>query len=105
MSNVTPITADDFQAEVLQSPIPVLVDFYGNYCGPCRAMVPVLDQLAAEVTGRAKVVKCDVVAEELLARQFQIELIPTLITFRGGEIISRMVGAKSKQELLAAFDL
>jgi thioredoxin 1 len=103
--NIPNITATNFKAEVLDSPVPVIVDYYGDFCSPCRAMAPVLAELAAEVSGRAKIVKLDVVAEEELAQEFNIDLIPTIIVFKNGEPTERMVGTKTKRELLAALDL
>lgn len=103
--SVIHVTDTNFQTEVLESPIPVLVDFFGDFCGPCRALAPILGQLTAEVEGRAKIVKVDVTAEEKLSRQFRIEVIPTLIIFRNGEPTARMIGTKTKQELLTALNL
>ncbi len=105
MSSVTNVTSDNFQAEVLESDVPVLVDFWGAFCGPCLRLSPVLEQLASEIEGRAKVVKVDVVVEEKLAVHFQIDLIPSLLVFKGGEVVSRLVGMKTKQELMAALGL
>ncbi len=93
MSQVQHVTVEDFEAEVLRSPQPVLVDFYATWCPPCKLIRPTLEQLAAEFVGRVKIVQVDVDDEFALADRFQISGVPTLILFRDGQIADRMVGA------------
>ena len=87
------ITKDNFQAEVMESQIPVLVDFWAEWCGPCRMLAPVIDQIEAEYAGRVKVGKVNVDAQGELAMQYNIMSIPTLILFSKGEIADKMQGA------------
>ena len=95
MSNVSEISEASFPAEVLQSNLPVLVDFYAVWCGPCKMIAPALDALAGEFAGRVKVVKVDVDQAPGLAGQFRISSVPTLMIFKGGQPIDSMVGAPS----------
>ena len=87
------ITKDNFQAEIMESEIPVLVDFWAAWCGPCRMLSPIIDQIEAEYKGRIKVGKIDVDAQGELATQYSIMTIPTLIMFSKGEIADRLQGA------------
>jgi len=99
------ITNDTFDHEVLESDVPVMVDFYGAYCPPCRALAPLLEELADELRGRAKIVKVDVTAEEKLSRDFEITAVPTLVVFEQGRVVARMLGVQSKARLREALGL
>ena len=103
-SNTLTLTTDNFSAEVLQSEQPVLVDFWATWCGPCRMVGPLVDQLGAEYAGKAKVGKVDVDAQRALAAQFQIQSIPALMVFKGGEVVESVLGAKPKNFLAAMLD-
>src|ERR1044072_4372793 len=94
------VTADSFSADVLSSSTPVLVDFWATWCGPCKMVAPVLEEIAAEKSGSLRVVKLDVDANPGTARDFQVVSIPTMILFKNGEAVKRIVGAKGKAALL-----
>ena len=102
MNKLPESTELDFNAEVLQSPVPVLVDFYTPHCAPCRSMTPTLADLATELEGRAKIVKIDASEWPDLANEHRVTAVPTLLVFRAGQVVHRMVGAKSKRQLLDA---
>ena len=91
----------NFQAEVLQSSVPVLVDFWAEWCGPCRMLAPTVEEIAKEYQGKLKVGKVNVDAAAQTAMQYSIQSIPTLILFVGGEIKTTLVGAMPKAQLLA----
>jgi thioredoxin 1 len=103
MTQPYPITVTDasFMAGVLDSATPVLVDFWVQWCGPCRAVARVLEQIAAENVEHLTVAKLDVDANPLTAQQYQVVSIPTLIMFKGGEPVARIVGARGKSALLS----
>ena len=91
-----------FMAEVRNSDVPVLVDFFATWCGPCQMLAPVIEEIAAESGGRYKVCKVDVDAEPALAARFGVMSIPTLIYFQDGKITGKAVGVQSRNQVLAA---
>jgi len=97
---VITLTKDNFEQEVLKSDVPVLVDFWASWCGPCRAVAPVIDELAVEFDGRAKVGKVNVDEEGELTAKFRIMSIPTIMLFKGGQMVEKVIGARSKQEFI-----
>lgn len=97
-------TDANFQEEVLQSDLPVLVDFWAAWCGPCRVIAPTIEELASEYEGRAKVVKLDVDANPQTAMAFNIRSIPTLLLFKGGRPVDQLVGVVPKPMLAQKLD-
>lgn len=96
------VTAENFQQEVKDSPVPVLVDFWATWCGPCRALKPVLNEMAGEADGQYKVVGVDIDECQDLASEYNISAIPTVLVFKNGEIVQRLTGLQSKKTLLEA---
>ncbi|MBN1870221.1 MAG: thioredoxin [Candidatus Omnitrophica bacterium] len=93
------VTGENFEAEVLKSSLPVLVDFWAEWCGPCRMVGPIVDQIAEELQGKLKVAKVNVDDAQDLAGGYQIMSIPTLLLFKGGKPVEQIIGAVSKDQL------
>jgi thioredoxin 1 len=102
--NVVTLTESNFQAEVLNSPVPVLVDFWAPWCGPCIQLSPLIDEIANERAGKAKVGKVNVDEAQALAAQYRITGIPALIFFKGGQPAGQLVGRQPKSEILSKLD-
>ena len=102
--NIVDLTKENFAAEVLQASAPVLVDFWAEWCGPCKMIGPVLDELAGEYAGRVKIGKVNIDNQQELAAQYSVRAIPTLLLFNQGQVVEQMVGLRSKRDLKASFD-
>ncbi|MDR2076675.1 MAG: thioredoxin [Desulfovibrio sp.] len=100
----TSVTDNTFEAEVLKAPVPVLVDFWAPWCGPCRAIGPVVDELAAEYDGRIRVYKLNVDENPASPGLFNIRAIPTLIVFKDGQVVEQITGAVSKTSIKEVLD-
>jgi len=101
---ISALTSDNFEKEVLQATTPVLVDFWAEWCGPCKMIAPLLDELADEYQGKVKIGKVNIDDQQALATKYGIRAIPTLLLINKGQVAEQMVGAKSKRDLKASLD-
>ncbi|MGR6981096.1 thioredoxin [Testudinibacter sp. P27/CKL/0425] len=104
MSEVVHATDASFESDVLQSTIPVVLDFWAPWCGPCKMIAPILDDIAAELDGKVKVVKINVDENQQVAAQFGVRSIPTLVIFNEGKVAATQVGALPKNQLIALIE-
>ena len=102
--NILILTDTNFAQEVLQSPLPVLVDFWAEWCGPCKMVAPILDELAGEYDGKAKIGKVNIDDYQALATEYGIRAIPTLLLFKDGQVADQIVGLRSKRDFKAKLD-
>lgn len=100
--NVKDIADSSFEAEVIKADIPVLVDFWAPWCGPCKSIAPVLEEIATDYNGKLKVVKVNVDENPKTPTQFNVRGIPNLVFFKGGKVVDQIVGAVPKDQLVAA---
>lgn len=101
---ITTLTKENFAEQVLKSANPVLVDFWAEWCGPCKMIGPVLDELADEFQGRAKIGKVNIDEQQALAAEYGVRAIPTLLMFHNGQVTEQIVGARSKRDLKASLE-
>ena len=103
-ANILTLNSGNFPAEVLQSATPVLVDFWAEWCGPCKMIAPVLDELAGEYDGRVKIGKVNIDEDQALASEYGVRAIPTLLIFKRGQVAEQIVGMRSKRDLKTSLD-
>jgi thioredoxin 1 len=101
----TPVSDAEFGDKVLKSPIPVLVDFWAPWCGPCKAMLPIIDELTAQYDGKLSVVKMNVDENTDVPGKYNVMSIPTFLLVKGGEVVESFVGTKSKEDMQKKIDL
>ena len=102
--NLKNFNTDDFEAEVLKSDIPVLVDFWAEWCGPCRTIGPIVDELANDYSGKAKVGKLNVDTDNQIAAQYGVRSIPALLIFKDGSVVKQIIGAVPKEKITEDLD-
>ena len=103
-SDLIAVTSETFKEEVLDASIPVLVDFWAEWCGPCKTIAPIVEEIAREFAGRVKVAKLDVDASPEIATQFSIKSIPTLLLFHDGEVVDQIIGSVPKSLIKKRLD-
>ncbi len=104
MSHPVVLSDSTFEQEVLQSDMPVLVDFWAEWCGPCKMIAPAINELAGEYAGKAKIAKLDVDSNQVIASQYGIRSIPSLLIFKNGRVVDQIVGALPKQRIKERLD-
>jgi thioredoxin 1 len=104
VANMVTLTEGNFSQEVLKSTTPVVVDFWAEWCGPCKMIAPVLDELAGEYDGKVKIAKVNIDEFQQLAINYGINSIPTLLFFKNGQVADQVVGMRSKRDLKSSFD-
>jgi thioredoxin 1 len=104
MANVLAVGESNFEAEVLQSGVPVLIDFWAPWCGPCRMIAPIVEQLATEFAGKIKVAKLNVDESPNLAATYGVSSIPTVMIFKGGDVVDSFIGVQPKPRLQQAIN-
>ena len=102
--NIVKLNKANFEQEVLKSPLPVVVDFWAEWCGPCKQVAPVLDELAGEYDNRVRIGKVNIEEDQELAADYGVRAIPTFLLFKGGEVAGQIVGMVSRRDLKAQFD-
>ena len=102
--SIVTLTQENFSQLVLQSSAPVLVDFWAEWCGPCKMIAPLLDELADEYDGKVKIGKVNIDEQQNLAAEYGVRAIPTLLVFHNGQVTDQLVGARSKRDLKASLD-
>jgi len=104
MSGPIVLTDENFEREVLESEVPVLIDFWAAWCGPCRMIAPIVEELSSEYEGKAKICKVDVDSAQKTAADFGIRSIPTLLIFKGGKVADQLIGAVPKPQITEKLD-
>ena len=102
--NIVTLTVENFDQEVIKSATPVLVDFWAEWCGPCKMVAPILDELATEYDGKVKIGKVNIDDHQSLATEYGIRAIPTLLLFKGGQVADQIVGLRSKRDFKTKLD-
>lgn len=104
MKTTIQITEENFATEVLNSSLPVIVDFYADWCGPCKMIAPALEEIARELQGKIKTAKVNVDEQSALAQRYNIQSLPTLLYFQGGEVVNQLIGAASKKTIIGKLE-